>query len=65
MYPYEKDSQKEWKTYIFLGMVHFFMFLNLKNSEKMYPYEKNSQKEWKTHIFLGRVHFFIILKFEK
>ena len=26
MYLYEKNSQKEWKAYIFLGRVHFFTF---------------------------------------
>ena len=59
MYPYEKNRQKDWKPYIFLGRVHFFLlFWNVKNSKKVHLYEKNSQKEWKTYIFLGRVHFF-------
>ena len=55
----KRNRQKEWKTYIFLGRVHFFYSFEIwKIVKQVYPYERNSQKEWKTYIFLGRVHVF-------
>ena len=67
VYPYERNSQKEWKTYIFLVKVHLFYYFEIeKIAQKVYPYEKNSQKEWKKHTFSSEGYTFLtILKLEK
>ena len=45
MYPYEKNRQKDWKPYIFLGRVHFFCYFEMwKIVKKSVPLREKQSK---------------------
>ena len=61
MYHYEKTSQKDWKTYIFLGRVHFFLlFWNLKTSKKSVPLREKQSKGVKSIHFPRKGTLFLL-----
>ena len=54
-----KRTEKQWKTYIFLGRVHFFCYFEIwKIVKKSVPLREKQSKGLKNIHFLGRVHFF-------